>query len=366
MIAQSEFIRDVESAIAASSARQRGEMVRKVTDLFVTRVEDLTAEELSLFDDVIVRLAAEIERYARALLARRLAPLRYAPPRTIRRLAFDDAIEVAGPVLTQSARLDDKTLVEIARTAGQAHMLAIAQRGSLSELVTDALVELGNRDVVLCIVDNFGASFSDHGFSVLVGRSEGDDELAEFVGARPEIPSPLLAALVAKASQTVRDKLEASHPRAKAAVRRAVAEATDRVEAQVLSTSPDYASALKSIESLRRSGQLNEETLAAFAKTSAYAETVVALASMCNLPVRFVDHAMARDRSEALIVLAKALDLSWSTAEEILRLRAEKGVISRSEIVQRLARFERLKSTTARDIVQVFRERMRAKAEPAA
>jgi len=222
-------------------------------------------------------------------------------------------------------------------------------------------VERGNRDVVLCTIDNFGASLSEHGFSVLVGRSEADDELAEFVGARPEIPSSLLAALVAKASQTVRDRLEASHPRAKAAVRRAVAEATGHVEAQVLPTSPDYSLALTSIENLRRNGQLNEERLAAFAKAGAYAETVAALATLCNVPVRFVDHAMARDRSEALIVLAKAIDLSWSTAQDILRLRAEKGVISRSEIVQRLIRFERLKSSTARDIVQVFRDRMDVK-----
>ena len=79
-------------------------------------------------------------------------------------------------------------------------MLAIAQRGSLSEAVTDVLVELGDREVVLNAVDNYGASFSDHGFTVLVSRSEGDDLLAEMVGSRSEIPSPLLTALVAKAS----------------------------------------------------------------------------------------------------------------------------------------------------------------------
>jgi len=74
---------------------------------------------------------------------------------------------------------------------------------------------------------------------------------------------------------------------------------------------------------------------------------------------------MARDRSEALMVLAKAVDLSWSTAQEILMLRAEKGVISRSEIVQRLARFERLQSTTAQEIVRVYRNRTQAKSAPA-
>ncbi len=268
------FIREVDSAIASASADRRSAMLRKVTDLFVKGSDEFTGEDLSIFDDVILRLAAEIEQSARELLAKRLAPIRNSPPKIIRALAFDEAIEVAGPVLAQTSRLDDKTLVEIARTKGQGHMLAISQRGSLSEAVTDVLVELGDREVVLSTVDNFGASISDRGFSALVRRSEGDDLLAEFVGSRPEIPSPLLVALVAKASQAVRAKLEASHPRAKAEVRRAVAEAARHVEARALSKSFDYTAALKSIENLQKAGRLDEAALSTLAKSGAYGEVI--------------------------------------------------------------------------------------------
>jgi uncharacterized protein (DUF2336 family) len=365
MTAELSFMKDIENAIAGASTSRRGEMARKVADLFVSRSDEFSADDLSVFDDVIVRLTAEIEEHARALLSRRLAPIRNAPPRIIRLLALDDDIEVAGPVLAQSAQLTDHMLIEIAKTKGQAHMLAIAQRGSLSEAVTDVLVELGDREVVLNAVDNYGANFSDHGFTVLVSRSEGDDLLAEMVGSRPEIPSPLLTALVAKASLAVRAKLEVSHPRAKAAVHRAVAEAAGRIEAQVASTSLDYTAAMKAVESLRQSGQLNESALASFAKTGAYPETIATLATMCNLPLQYVEQAMGRDRSEALMVIAKAVNLSWATAQEILLLRAEKGVILRSEIVQRLARFERLQSTTAQEIVRVLRSRTQAKTAPA-
>jgi len=355
------FIAEVENGIAAASADRRSEMLRKVTDLFIDRAEELTADDLSIFDDVIGRFAAAIEKSARAVLARRLAPIRNSPPQTIRALAFDDAIEVAGPVLVQSARLDDKTLVKIGRTKGQAHLLAISQRGSLSEAVTDVLVELGEREVVLSTVDNYGAELSDLGFALLVSRADGDDTLAEFVGSRPEIPSHLLMALVTKASQTVRAKLEAAHPQTKAEIRRAVAEAAARIEAQVLSSSLDYAAALTLVKALQRSGRLDEQALAAFAATRAYAETVATLTVMCGLPLQFVEQAMGRDRSEALMVLAKAIDLSWTTVQEILLLRADKGVISRSEIVQRLARFERLQSSTAKEILQVYRARAAAK-----
>jgi uncharacterized protein (DUF2336 family) len=239
-------------------------------------------------------------------------------------------------------------------------MRAISRRGSLSEAVTDVLVAFGDREVVLDTVDNYGASFSDQGFSVLVRRSEGDDMLAEFVGSRPEIPSHLLSTLVAKASETVRIKLEAAHPRARTEVRLAVAEASGRLDERLLCASHDYAAALASVEALQQSGLLNERALAAFAKDGAYLETTAALATMCDLPLQFVELSMARDPSETLLVLAKSLDLSRSTVNEMLLLRAKKGLISRGEIAPRLSRFERLKSATAQEIVRVLRVRAQA------
>jgi uncharacterized protein (DUF2336 family) len=354
------FIAEVESAIAGASSDRRGEMLRKVTDLFVSDSDEISGEELSVFDDVIIRLAAEIEQTARTLLAKRFAPIRKAPPDTIRLLAFDDSIDVAYPVLAQSALLDDETLIEIAKTKGQEHMLAISCRGSLSEAVTDVLVELGDREVVLGAVDNYGASFSDRGFSILVRRSEGDDTLAEFVGSRPEIPADLLTTLVAKASETVRTRLEAAHPRARMEVRRAVAEASGRVE-RVLAALPDHTAALALVEDLQRSGGLHELALAAFAKNGAYLEATAALATMCNLPFRFVELSMGQDPSESLLVLARSLGLSRSTVNDLLLMRAKNGLISRGEIAQRLARFERLQHATAQEIVRVYRVRAQAK-----
>ena len=62
------------------------------------------------------------------LLAQRLAPIPKAPPKIIHTLAFDDLIEVAAPVLSQSERLDDAALMENARNKSQGHLLAISNR----------------------------------------------------------------------------------------------------------------------------------------------------------------------------------------------------------------------------------------------
>ena len=51
-------------------------------------------EQVSLFDDVLRRLTADVEVKARAKLAERLAGMHSAPPKLVRTFAFDDAIEI--------------------------------------------------------------------------------------------------------------------------------------------------------------------------------------------------------------------------------------------------------------------------------
>src|SRR5215475_14250712 len=215
MNAALSLLSQVDEALSSGSFSRRAEMIRHVTDLFIVGAARCSDADVALFDTVFTRLAAEIEQGARALLATRLAPIPNAPPITIRALALDDAIEVAGPVLTQSPRVDDTTLVEVATTKGLQHLLAISQRSTLSAAVTDVLVVRGNQIVVLNTAKNRGAKFSEAGYTTLVRRAEGDERLTLCTGSRPEIPLHHFMQLLEKASDTVRAKLEAVYPYAK-------------------------------------------------------------------------------------------------------------------------------------------------------
>ena len=73
-----------------------------MTDLFVIGANQYSEEQIALFDDVIARLAGEIEGWARADLANRLATVPSAPLGVIKDLAGDDIIDIAAPVLSQS------------------------------------------------------------------------------------------------------------------------------------------------------------------------------------------------------------------------------------------------------------------------
>ncbi len=351
------FIREIDSSIAHSSSDRRAEMVRHLTDLYLVNVEQYSDDEIELVDDVFVRLVANIEETARALLAIRLAPMAKAPAKVLRALACDDAIDVASPVLIQSERLDDDVLVECAKSKSQEHLLAISRRKRLSEIVTDVLVERGDQQVVLSTAKNDGAKFSNTGFVSLVRRAEGDELLTRCVGSRPDLPRQLFEQLLEKASDVVRAKLQAESPHARRAVDAVVSDVTDQIWRQSFTQAPAEAAAHVFVELLNRTGQLDAAKLEAFARAGRFAETVLALATMADLPPEFVEHKVKDEQPEFLLVLAKAIGLSWPATSSILALRA--GKRSAGDIEQCQSAYARLNGATAHQILGFHRARMR-------
>src|SRR5512140_3021093 len=101
-------------------------MLRQVTDLFLHEAGRLSEEQIGVFDDVLVQLAARIETRTLTEISERLAPVANAPVELTLNLARHSEIGVAGPVLTDSSRLTTAQLVEIASTRSQEHLLAIS------------------------------------------------------------------------------------------------------------------------------------------------------------------------------------------------------------------------------------------------
>ena len=253
---------ELEDAIANGSSQKRVETLRRITDLFVNGAPKFNEEHVELFDQVISRLSVEIEARARVDLAERLAHIPNAPINVITALAGDDVIEVASPILQNSTRLDDQTLIGIAQTKSQHHLLAISQRESISEPITDVLVSRGNHQVLRSVAQNTGARFSDDGMGVLVKRSKGDDALATQIGLRKDIPKKHLVQLIEKASDAVRRKLAVANPVAAAEINRALAEIAARMKAEAAGPARDFTNAKALVAEIQKAGKLGETTSA--------------------------------------------------------------------------------------------------------
>ena len=346
---------ELQTTLAHGTVARRVETLRRVTDLFLSGAVDYSHEQIELFDDVFQCLMQHIETSAKALLSNRLAPIDTAPPLTIRALALDDVIEVAAPALSRSERLDDEALIEAARSKSQAHLMAISTRRVLSDVVTDVLVLRGNDEVIHSTVNNPGAEFSERGLTRLVDRAEGDDNLATCIGLRPTIPRHLYLRLIAKASVTVRARLEAANPQQAREVSGAVQEAARRARSSPSAITREMAIAHTLVKSLYEDGRLDEDQLAAFAEAGKFDEANAAMAALANIPVSIAEDMMVESRSEAIMILAKVSGISWSTVKEIISMRDHLSGTEPTDLQFCKDTYERLRPSTAQQVLRFHR-----------
>lgn len=357
MTANSSLIDDLEHALAAGSNAQRIEMLSRITDLFVAGAGRYLPEQVNLFDEVLTKLARTIEAKARAKLAIRLAPMANAPTRVVRMLAFDDDIDVAQPVLSGSERLEEADLLANAASKSQLHLAAIADRKSLSEALTDVLVERGDRQVVHKVARNGGAQFSDAELRMLVKRSASDEALALQVGVRRDLPRQHFLRLLDQASATVRTRLSAENPAAGHAVEDVLSEIVGGIRSETRKVSSDFASARAEVEALGRSGRLGEADLYRFARERQFEPSAVALSLLSGVEIDLTERALLDPSHEMTLILTKLAGFSSTTVKAILLLKTADRGMSAQDLDQALMSYGRLQTDTARRVLGFYRTR---------
>jgi uncharacterized protein (DUF2336 family) len=341
------LIAELEWAVRRGTSEKRVDTLRQVTDLFLNDSDRLSDEQIKVFDDVLGLLINRIESKALAELSRRLAPVDNAPIDVIRRLAHNDEIMVAGPVLAESRRLSSADLVEIAGTRSQAHLLAISGRDGLEEKVTDVLVERGNREVVYQLATNASVRFSDGGYDLMVKEAEGDDALAEKVGLRPDIPTHLLRALLLRATNAVRARLLSLAPtQAQDAVRGLLTKVTGTVSNQAAKPR-DFSTAERLVRSMQDAGSLDDAAVLEFASSGKYEEMTAAVAVLCATPLSVISDLMMGMRNDTVLIPCRAAGLTWPTVEAILRNRHAGHFVSEQVIDLARNDFNRLTDAIA-------------------
>ncbi len=366
MAAKPSLINELEIALAAGSDEHRVEMLTRITDLFLAGANRYSDVQINLFDEVMGKLVSAIEAKARARLSVRLADAAKAPTGVIRKLAADDDIEVARPVLKDSKRLTDADLLATARVKGQSHLLAIAERDSLSEAVTDVLVMRGDRRVAHSVARNTGARFSDAGFRSLVRRSASDEGLAMQVGTRADLPRQHFLSLLEQASTTVRTRLAMENPRASAAVQDVLTEVVGGIRSETRKSSSGYAAAREEVLALRRAGRLNESEVYRFAREGKFEQTVVALSYMCSIELDAVEHGLQEQGHEIVLILAKIAGFSSTGAKALLLLKTADRGISAQDLDHALRSYDQLQASTAQRVLGFYRTRIQAQSLPAA
>jgi uncharacterized protein (DUF2336 family) len=360
------IVDEVEAAISIGSAEKRLETIKRVTDLFLSSAGSFNNEQIELFDDVLERLVKTIElraiadvsaRIALAEMSMQLAPIAQAPPSVVRRLARHDEIAIAGPVLTESARLSTADLVELAETKSESHLLAISGRWWLQEVVTDTLLARRYPTVSRRIINNPGARVSAAGFAIVVAQAESDPELAVETGIRVDLPSELRRRLLSNATEMVRSRLlSRAPPHVFEEIRSAIVAVSAGVDRE-MSRLRDFTTAKRFVALLKDNGELNEAALFGFAKQRKYEETVAALAALSQSTIEVIRPLMQSLRGDGVLIPCKVAGLGWETVHAVLESRFATGSMGPHELAEAKGQFARLTTENARRLLRFWQVR---------
>ena len=348
------FVGEVEDAVASGDPIRRVDTLRRLTGLFVEQSPHLADAHVTIFDEVILRLSRDLEFKARVELSERLADIKNAPPKVVRDLAFDNDIQVAGPVLERSPRLDEEDLVAIAHDRGQDHLFALSRRPTLSERVTDILVDRGDQRVVRSVADNEGAHFSERGFAQLMAKAREDATLQSILKARRDIPPKRLEELVAIARENVRETLRGEYADAAddvfdAAVDDVAMIATETMQPQVLLG--DFDAATANVRQKARDGSLIEDDVVDWVKAGQMEEAIAALAHLAGVPVEMVARAYHAPHYDPLLFIVRSVKFGWGTFKLLLTVKA--GRQPSSDVIKSaFDSFQQLSVQTAQRVVR--------------
>jgi uncharacterized protein (DUF2336 family) len=357
---------EVEAAIKAGSADKHLETARRVTDLFLLSADSYDGEQIELFGDVLERLIKTIElraladvsaRVALAEMSSQLASVKQAPASVIRRLANNDEISIARPVLTESARLTPEDLVELAQTKGEQHLLAISGRWWLTEIVTDALLARHYPSVSRKIIANPGSRVSVAGYAIVLAQAETDPELAVDTGLRVDLPAESRRQLLHSATEAVRARLlSRAPPHLFEEIRGAIAAAASGANRE-MSRTRDFAAAKRYVALLAKSGQLNEAALLSFARQRKYEETVVALAELSESGIEIIRPLMQSLRDDGILIPCRVAGLSWDTVSAVLDSRLTSGTTGPHELAMAKAHYAKLTLDNAQRMLRFWQVR---------
>jgi uncharacterized protein (DUF2336 family) len=311
---------------AERSPEKRLELLHKVTDLYFDGLGTHQPTETYLFNDIMDRIVDQFSRDLKRDVATSLATLPDFPNGVVRKLAADEDIEIARPVLRNAFSLTDDDLVELAKRGSQAHLAAIAGRATLPEKVTDVLVDRGERGVVHAITANHGARFSDRGMECLLGKCGDDVDLRELLVERPDLSPRVVDKLLPMLSESLVAKLaERGYEVNGALSAEMVHSLRQRFLAAMKARKDNILHVSVVIDEIHMGRMKLDDTVRQIVEVGRLLDAAAVLASFARLDRDHVFNLMLKGEQQTIMILCRSLELSWPTLDSILAVRAAKN-----------------------------------------
>lgn len=293
---------DIRRLVRGDSPEARANAAHKIC----RRIDTM---EMSEGDKESARQVLDLMCNDTAVLVRRAlaVTLRNSPklPRDIALKLARDVDAIAVPVLKNSPVITDEDLVEIVLAGAAEKQVAIAQRATLGEGLTEVIALYGAKPAVEACTLNEGAAFSDDAFAGLLKRFANDNEIKGALVSRNTLPMHVTEKLVNMVTGELFDRLVNKHelpPQLAIEIASGTRERAtlDLVEQAGLSSDPE-----RFVQQLHLNGRLTPSLV---------------MRSLCLGHIGFVEYAMAElagvPRSKAWLMIHDAGALGLKTIFE--------------------------------------------------
>ncbi|MDP6787902.1 MAG: DUF2336 domain-containing protein [Rhodospirillales bacterium] len=340
------------------SPRGRKILADELSKVFLDKYANLSSREQNLMFEILRLLVHDIEMPLRKTIAERLAA-EPALPRNLAKLLANDAIEIAFPILSLSQALLDEDLIEIIRKRSVEHQLAITIRPSVSEDVTDAIVETGNGAVITSMLKNENAAISSKTFAYLVEESRRVTIYQEPVLHRKDLDSALAERMFTWVSGALRqyilDTYELDPGFVDGVLKSAVRAETEALKAEKKSPNP----ARELVNQLSKEGKLTTDLMI---KTLGEGEVSLFAAmfhELTGVDEGIVIQMLAEPAGTVLAIACKSAGLDKSVFSSLYalarRASTASDTISRKDMQRVESRYDHMTETAARNVVARWR-----------
>lgn len=274
---------DVKRLLSEPSPESRVEVAQKIAAGHSSGAFQQT--ELYVAEQIFRLLLRDTETRVRAALAEGLKDDVNAPKDVVVALA-SDVEDVALPVLQNSEVLDDEDLIDIIRSHEEiTKHIAIANRKGVSNMVSAALVETENTDVVSHLVKNETAAISERSLKkIMADHAQSEDVVSNLV-QRANLPVTVVENLLNIVSDSVAAELKSKYTGVSEKLEQEAKRAREQMTLKLLDTTtdPDEVEAL--VAQLHEANRLSPSIILTGLCRGNFAFFESSLAKVAGIPV---------------------------------------------------------------------------------
>ncbi len=332
---------------------------KSISDVFLDHFPSLTRRERRLMFEILQQTIHQAEMGLREKVSERLATEK-GVPNELAKLLANDEIEVAFPILSMSDALLDEDLIEIIHSRSVEHQLAVTKRPMVSELVSDAIVEHGEEDVIRSLLLNPNSKISSTTVEYLVDESKRLTTLQEPILRREDLDPALSERMYGWVSSALQQYILENYELDPEFVKTVVGEATDDEKKTGSKKDDKPASEKRLTKELEEDGQLDPETMVRILQDGDVRLFIAMFQRYTGLTDKMVLE-MLKDRDgTGLAIACKAARLEKPIFSSIFahsyKANSNGIKIRRQEINKMLGRYDLMSESAAEKVVGRWNE----------